>query len=85
MTAAPGVAYLAHVKDAAGEHAEVRYAQANIAVPTGPNDWQTWTVDTGIVPPDDPNNPNIYPLPEGLGLFIDSARNPTNQAPVVTY
>ncbi len=81
----PGVAYLAHVTDSAGQHAEVRYASAQTLLPASPSDWQTWTVDTGIVPPDDPNNPNIYPLPEGLGLFIDSARNPTNQAPVVTY
>ena len=84
-TSRPGVAYLAHVNDSTGLHAEVRYAQAQNTQPAGPSDWQTWTVDTGIVPPDDPTNPNIYPLPEGLGLFIDSARNPTNQAPVVAY
>jgi len=81
----PGIAYLAHTHDATGEHAEVRYASAQTTAPTGPGDWQTWVVDTGIVPPADPNNPNIYPLPEGLGLFIDSTRNPTNQAPVVAY
>jgi hypothetical protein len=33
---------------------------------------------------DDPNNPNIYPLPEGLGLFVDVARAP-NHAPIVVY
>jgi hypothetical protein len=32
-----------------------------------------------------PDRDNIYPLPDGLGLFVDSARNPLNQAPVVAY
>ncbi|HUJ57318.1 MAG TPA: hypothetical protein VLX92_02450 [Kofleriaceae bacterium] len=81
----PGIAYLAHVEDASGEHAEVRYASAQVAIPMQASDWQFWTVDTGMVPPDDPSNPNIYPLPEGLGLFIDSARDPRTQAPIVTY
>jgi MYXO-CTERM domain-containing protein len=77
----PGIAYLAHVNDASGLHAEVRYASAQTTTPTGPGDWQTWVVDTGMVPDRD----NIYPLPDGLGLFVDSTRNPTNQAPVVAY
>jgi len=81
----PGVAYLAHVKDAMGEHAEVRYAAASVPVRASAADWQLWIVDTGPVPAADPNNPDIYPLPGGLGLFIDSARDPRNQAPVVTY
>jgi MYXO-CTERM domain-containing protein len=78
----PGIAYLAHVADATGEHAEVRYASAQTQFPTGPGDWQTWVVDTAPVP----ENPDeIYPLPGGLGLFVDSARNPVDQAPVVVY
>ncbi|MDX2087093.1 MAG: hypothetical protein SFX73_04540 [Kofleriaceae bacterium] len=80
----PGVAYLAHVHDANGSRAEVRYASAQVSMPTGPNDWQFWTVDTAPLPEEDPENPNIYPLPEGLGLFVDSARLP-DQAPVVVY
>ena len=48
------------------------------------DDWQFWVVDSAALPPDDPANPALYPLPDGLGLFIDSARMP-NQAPVVTY
>ena len=80
----PGVAYLAHVTDAQGTRAEVRYAAAQVPVPTSAADWQFWVVDTSDLPPEDPDNPNIYPLPEGLGLFIDSARMP-NQAPVVVY
>jgi len=78
----PGIAYLAHVKDAQGERAVVRYSSSQSQFPTGPADWQTWDVDTGTIP-EDPDE--IYPLPGGLGLFIDSARNPMNQAPVVVY
>jgi MYXO-CTERM domain-containing protein len=76
----PGIAYLAHVKDADGERAEVRYASSQTQFPTSTADWQTWTVDTAPIPE---NPEEIYPLPGGLGLFIDSARNPMNQAPVV--
>lgn len=78
----PGIAYLAHIADGTGEHAEVRYASAQTQFPTGPGDWQFWTVDTAPIP----ENPDeVYPLPGGLGLFVDSARNPTNQAPHVVY
>lgn len=78
----PGVAYLAHIKDANGERAEVRYAAAQTQFPTSPGDWQFWTVDTAPIPVDPEE---VYPLPGGLGLFIDSARNPQNHAPVVAY
>jgi hypothetical protein len=78
----PGVAYLAHVKDANGERAEVRYAAAQTQFPTSAADWQFWTVDKADIPA---NPDEVYPLPGGLGLFIDSARNPSNQAPVVAY
>ena len=81
----PGVAYLAHYTNANGQYAEVRYAAAQTAHPKGASDWQFWTVDTGSIPPPDPAKPNIYPLPEGLGLFVDSTRDPRNQAPVVAY
>ncbi|HWU89294.1 MAG TPA: MYXO-CTERM sorting domain-containing protein, partial [Kofleriaceae bacterium] len=81
----PGVAYLAHVADATGVHAEVRFAAAQVAVPSRPTDWQIWVVDSAPLPPDDPAHPNIYPLPQGLGLFIDAARLRSNQAPVVVY
>jgi hypothetical protein len=81
----PGVAYLAHVSDVQnGPRAEVRFASAQSAVPAAAGDWMTWVVDTAPLPPVDPNNPNIYPLPEGLGLFVDLARMP-DQSPVVVY
>ncbi len=78
----PGVAYLAHVADGNGAlRAEVRYAAAQTATPTSAADWQFWVVDTAplVIDPVD-----VYPLPQGLGLFIDSARLP-DQAPVVAY
>jgi hypothetical protein len=81
----PGIAYLAHVTDAAGEHAEVRFVQASVAAPQGPADWKMYVVDTAPVPPVDPAHPDVYPLPEGLGLFISSARDPRDQSPVVVY
>jgi hypothetical protein len=78
----PGIAYLAHYADANGEHAEVRYVSAQTQFPTSSSDWQKWVVDTAPIP-DNPTE--VYPLPGGLGLFVDSARNPQNQAPVVVY
>lgn len=80
-----GVAYLAHVTDGAGEHAEVRYAEAKTTQPMGPADWDHYVVDTAPVPVADPAHPNVYPLPEGLGLFITSARDPRDHSPVVAY
>jgi hypothetical protein len=80
----PGVAYLAHVADSMGTRAEVRFAQANVPFPKSAADWQTWVVDKSGLPAADPNNPEVYPLPNGLGLFVDSARLP-NGAPVVVY
>ena len=81
----PGVAYLAHIADAAGVRAEVRFAAAQVPVPKSREDWQFWVVDSAPLPPEDPAKPNVYPLPEGLGLFVDAARLRSNQAPVVVY
>ena len=80
----PGIAYLAHRADGDMTRAEVHYAQAHSVAPASPADWTVSIVDTGEIPAADPNNPNLYPLPEGLGLFIDSARDLTGN-PVVTY
>jgi hypothetical protein len=77
----PGVAYLAHVADTTmGRRAEVRFAASQAAVPTSAADWMTWVVDAAPLPAEG----GIYPLPEGLGLFVDLARMP-DQAPVVVY
>ncbi len=80
----PGVAYLAHVADANGRRAEVRFAASQVVHPTSSADWMTFVVDTAALPEEDPENPNIYPLPEGLGLFVDVARMP-DQSPAVVY
>jgi hypothetical protein len=80
----PGIAYLAHVKDAQGARAEVRFMSAQTPHPQVAADWQSWVVDSAPLPAVDPANPPVYPLPEGLGLFVDAARLPT-QAPVVVY
>jgi MYXO-CTERM domain-containing protein len=78
----PGVAYLAHVMDATGARAEVRFAAAQVPVPTSSADWQFWVVDSA---PLDLSATDIYPLPGSMGLFIDAARLRSNQAPVVVY
>jgi hypothetical protein len=80
----PGIAYLAHVKDDNGVRAEVRYASAQVEDPQAAGDWMIKRVDTAPVPVATPTEPDIYPLPAGLGLFVDSGRLP-NQAPVVVY
>ncbi|HET9627444.1 MAG TPA: hypothetical protein VFP84_39065, partial [Kofleriaceae bacterium] len=79
-----GIAYLAHVKDAAGVHAEVRFASAQVDQPAGAGDWLVSVVDSAPVPAADPANPDVFPLAAGLGLFVDSARLP-DQSPVVAY
>jgi hypothetical protein len=52
--------------------------------PQAASDWMVKVVDTAPVPAMTPEDPNIYPLPAGLGLFVDSGRL-LNQAPVVVY
>jgi hypothetical protein len=82
----PGVAYMAEVSDGGGiVRAEVRYAVASSPQPASAGDWTVMVVDTITLPPIDPNKPDVYPLPEGLGLFIDATRDPATQAPVVVY
>jgi hypothetical protein len=80
----PGVAYLRHLNVAGTVTAEVRWASAQSATPTGPGDWTFWTIDSALVPPADPENPDVFPLPGGLGLFVDASRGP-DQAPTVVY
>ncbi|MBA2540830.1 MAG: hypothetical protein H0V17_14420, partial [Deltaproteobacteria bacterium] len=82
----PGVAYLAHAADfTLGRRAEVRFASAQSTHPGSAADWMTFVVDTAPLLEEDPENPNIYPLPEGLGLFVDLARMPDHSPAVVYY
>ncbi|HEX4452943.1 MAG TPA: MYXO-CTERM sorting domain-containing protein [Kofleriaceae bacterium] len=74
----PGISYLAHVNGTA----ELRYALAGTEMPSGPSDWTTGVIDSGPIPD---GSDDIYPLPDGLGLWSSSARNPKDQTPVVAY
>ncbi len=80
----PGVAYLAHVADQNGRRAEVRFATASSTHPASAADWKVYVVDSAPLPAEDAENPNIYPLPEGLGLFVDLNRMP-DHSPVIVY
>ncbi len=77
----PGIAYLAHISDAGVLRAEVRFAGALVTNPTSASDWQVWIVDSA---PLELDPADIYPLPQGMGLFVDSTRLP-DQSPVVAY
>jgi len=81
----PGIAYLARVSQGGGiETAEVRYVSAQSATPTTASDWLTFTVDSMTLPPVDPAAPDVYPLPAGIGLFVEATRD-ANNAPVIAY
>ncbi len=81
----PGIAYMASVSQGGGiVTAEVRYATANSAQPMSSADWTVTVLDTMTLPAADPNNPDIYPLPGGVGLFVESARDANNN-PIVVY
>lgn len=80
----PGIAYLAKVSMGGNiVNGEVRFARASSASPASAADWQTSVIDTMVLPPEDPENPDPYPLPQGIGLFIESARDANG--PVVAY
>jgi uncharacterized protein (TIGR03382 family) len=79
----PGVVYMAHVSEGGGvTRAEVRFAAAQTPTPSSANDWVFWTIDAAVLPVSDPPDPT--PIPAGLGLFVDAARD-ANQAPMVVY
>ncbi|MEZ4402438.1 MAG: hypothetical protein R3B06_20605 [Kofleriaceae bacterium] len=81
----PGVAYLAKTSRGGGVvSAEVRFAQASTPSPASAGDWQTTVIDSMALPPVDPNAPDPYPLPAGIGLFIESARDGAGN-PVIAY
>ena len=81
----PGIAYLAETSQGGGiVVAEVRWAQASTAQPSSPSDWTTTVLDTMTLPPRDEDNPDPYPLPSGIGLFVEAALDGAN-LPVVVY
>lgn len=82
----PGVAYLAETSQGGGiVIAEVRWAQANVAQPKQASDWTTTTIDMMTLPPRDPNAPDPYPLPSGIGLFVEASLDAQNQPTIVYY
>ncbi len=82
----PGIAYLAETSQGGGiVIAEVRYAQAMVAQPKLPTDWTTTVLDTMTLPARDPNAPDPYPLPAGIGLFVEAALDAANNPSVVYY
>ncbi len=82
----PGIAYMATVSQGGGiVTAEVRYAQANVAQPQSSSDWTVTVLDMMTLPAADPNAPDIYPLPGGVGLFVESALDDMNNPAVVYY
>jgi MYXO-CTERM domain-containing protein len=81
----PGIAYMATVSQGGGiVTAEVRYAQANTAQPASSADWTVTVLDMMTLPAADPNAPDIYPLPGGVGLFVEASLDAMNN-PVVVY
>jgi hypothetical protein len=82
----PGIAYLAETSQGGGiVIAEVRFAQAMVAQPKQPSDWTTTVLDTMTLPARDPNAPDPYPLPSGIGLFVESSLDASNNPSVVYY
>ncbi len=81
----PGIAYFAHVAEGvANIRTELRFAAAQTDNPQSASDWTVWVVDTANVAAPDPENPDIYPIPPGTGLFVDAARLSDN-TPVLVY
>lgn len=80
----PGIAYYAHVNEGGGvARTQVRFASASTPTPTGPLDWNIHVVDEVALPADPPADP--LTVPPGLGLFVDSARRPGDDSPIIAY
>ncbi|MBK9035669.1 MAG: hypothetical protein IPL61_31205 [Myxococcales bacterium] len=81
----PGIAYYAKTSQGGNiVSAEGRYAKASTPNPASAGDWDTMTIDSMTLPPTDPAMPDPYPLPAGIGLFVESARDAAGN-PVVAY
>ena len=82
----PGIAYMASVSQGGGiVTAEVRFAQARSAQPQSSADWSVTVLDTMTLPAPDENNPDIYPLPGGIGLFVEASRDASGNLVIVYY
>jgi hypothetical protein len=56
-----------------------------VAQPKQPSDWTTVVLDTMTLPPRDPEAADPYPLPAGIGLFVESSRDSAGNPSVVYY
>ncbi len=82
----PAIAYLAMISQGDGlVVGEVRFAQATSALPAGSTDWQVTVIDMMALPPVDPLSPDPYPIPAGIGLFIEMARDAAGNPAIVYY
>jgi hypothetical protein len=81
----PGIAYYAEVaKGASGmRESQLRFAQAKTPYPMAASDWTVSTVETRPMPVPVMGAPTPI-LPEGIALFVSSARK-TDGAPVAAY
>jgi hypothetical protein len=80
----PGIAYYATFYDTGGVgRSEVRFARARTAQPAGATDWDFFTVDMVALPPV-PADEDPPVIPEGVGLFLSSARR-VDGSPVLAY
>jgi hypothetical protein len=81
----PAIAYMAVVYDGGVGRTELRFAQAMVPQPSAQADWNLWVVDQAPLPMYDPmTNPMPTDLPDGIGLFVASARMPDG-SPVLVY
>jgi MYXO-CTERM domain-containing protein len=80
----PGIAYLAVTAASGQVTTEVRYAAAQTPTPTSASDWNVWVVDTATTPAPDSENPDFLGIPNGVGLFVESARK-SDETPVLVY
>ncbi|MBI4510798.1 MAG: hypothetical protein HY698_14285, partial [Deltaproteobacteria bacterium] len=77
----PGIAYHAFVDEGGVLRTEVRYARAKVASPSSKLDWETMLIDQAALPEQEkPSND----IPEGIGLFLATARA-KDGSPVVAY
>lgn len=82
----PAIAYLAMISQGDGILVgELRFAEATTPSPTSSTDWMISIVDMMALPAADPEAPDPYPLPGGIGLFIDLARDRAGNPAMAYY
>lgn len=81
----PAIAYMATVMEGNNiGHTELRFAQAVVPQPSSTADWNLWIVDQAPLPPIPEGEAPPTDVPDGIGLFVASARRPDG-SPVLAY